>query len=79
VITLSKSISDMVKSILSRRAEVKEEYIKAWLAVNIKDESQMDYIINNCRIVEKQWHEGHILHTSYHLEIKNDHNTSRNT
>lgn len=61
---LTKQLNDIFK----RRVEIKDQFCKAWMAVNIPDGTSPDWIINNVQLVET-WSD-YRLKVSWHLELK---------
>lgn len=55
VVTLTGEIGRLLGDISVRRNEIKEHYIKTWLAANIPDDKlNLDWIINNL-CLQEQW------------------------
>jgi hypothetical protein len=55
--SMTEKLAKIIRDISVRREEIKEEYIKAWLAYKLpKDidvKSQIDWILDNCQLEEK--------------------------
>lgn len=55
ITNFTETIGNLLKDIQDRRNEIKEEYIRAWIAAVVPDENlNLDWIIKNLSIQE-QW------------------------
>lgn len=53
VTTFSETVAELVRGISHRREQIKEDFIKTWLAVNVPDEHMtVEWIVNNVEVVE---------------------------
>lgn len=48
-------IEKFIKDIALRRGEIKEQFLKTWIACNVTDENlTADWLINNVELVERR-------------------------
>lgn len=62
-----------INEIMRKRDQIKNDYVKAWLAANVPDEHlNPDWLINNVRLVEQstQGDSPFAFNYSWHLEFK---------
>ncbi len=52
--SLTSKIADILQDITIRREQIKEDWVKAWLTVNLPKDVPLDWLINNVEMVE-QW------------------------
>lgn len=50
---ISQKFNDAVADVLKRRAEIIDQFVKTWLAVNMPVDANAEWVINNCILCEK--------------------------
>lgn len=67
--SLADEIGKILREVTQRREEIKQEYIKAWLASAVPDKNlNIDWLIQHVHLVEK-WSDD-MRSVSWHLEVK---------
>lgn len=67
---LTNAIDEQLYEISAKREQIKHDYIKAWLAVNVPDKDlNPDWLINNVRIIEKRTQGDSPLTFNYSWEL----------
>lgn len=70
---MDSRLQEHLDEILRKRETIKNDYVKAWLAVNVPDEHlNADWVIKNVRLVENhtQSHDPFESKYTWYLELK---------
>ena len=67
--SLTEQIGKIIHEISLKREQIKEDYIKAWLASTVPDEHlNVDWLIQNVELIERRSDDGKTI--SWSLELK---------
>lgn len=64
---IAQVFDEVVTDVLKRRSEIIENFIKTWLAVNMPDNANAEWVVNNCVLCEQHMNDGSI---KYWLELR---------
>lgn len=70
---MNDTLNNQINEIMQKRNEIKEAYVKAWLACNVPDANlNADWLINNVVIVEHRRNTDNPFGYTYswHMELK---------
>lgn len=68
--SLRSTIENQIKNIINNREKVKEDFLRAFLAVNMPDNATQDWIINNIILCIQPAHSAHDNAERHWIELR---------